>query len=71
MVALGFAVMWALTAIGGVGGSTGRSAWWALLVAPFVVGWILGVVAGVRTEVDRYRDRRNRGHRAAASGPHV
>lgn len=60
LLLLGFAAMWTLTAIGGVGGSTGHSAWWATLVAPFVVGWVMGVVAGVRTLLDRRRERASR-----------
>lgn len=55
LVLAGFSVMLTVTAIGGVGGSTGRSPWWATLVTPFAVGWVLGLVAGVRAHVDAYR----------------
>ena len=60
-VAVGIGAMWALTAIGGVGGSTGRSAWWATLIAPLVVGWILGLYAAVRALIDRYQGSRRSG----------
>jgi hypothetical protein len=59
LVFLGFAAIWTITAFGGVGGSTGHSAWWAILVAPYVVGWALGVVAGVRTLMEHLRGRRS------------
>jgi len=34
LVAVGVGEMWGLSAIGGLGGSTGRSEWWALVVLP-------------------------------------
>jgi hypothetical protein len=57
LVLIGFSVMLTVTAVGGVGGSTGRSPWWATLVTPFAVGWVLGLVAGVRAHLDHHRDR--------------
>lgn len=60
-VAVGVGAMWVLTAIGGVGGSTGRSAWWVTLTAPLVVGWVLGLFAAVRVLIDRYRRSRQGG----------
>jgi hypothetical protein len=48
LVVLGVATMWVMSALGGVGGSTGRSLWWALLVLPYPVGWILGLSGAVR-----------------------
>jgi hypothetical protein len=58
LVVVGVGAMWAMTAIGGVGGSTGRSAWWAMLAAPAVVGWIMGVIAAARVLTDHYRGAR-------------
>ncbi len=48
-VAVGVGVMWGLSAIGGIGGSTGRSLWWVLLLVPYAVGWVMGLVGAVRT----------------------
>ena len=39
LVALGVGALFALSAIGGVGGNSGRSVWWALLILPYVIGW--------------------------------
>lgn len=39
LVAIGVGALFGLSAIGGVGGSSGRSAWWALLILPYVAGW--------------------------------
>ena len=29
--------------MGGVGGSSGHSAWWALLILPYLVGWSIDI----------------------------
>lgn len=45
---LGVSTMWILSAFGGLGGDTGRSLWWALVLLPYPVGWLLGLVSGIR-----------------------
>lgn len=44
LVTIGVGAMWALTAKGGVGGSSGRSMWWGLLLLPYLVGWLMALV---------------------------
>jgi len=44
LIAFGVGVMFGVSAIGGFGGATGRSMWWAILVLPYPVGWAMGVV---------------------------
>jgi hypothetical protein len=39
LVAFGVGSLFLLSAIGGVGGNSGRSAWWALLLLPYLAGW--------------------------------
>ena len=46
LIAFGVSVMLGMSAMGGVGGDTGRSAWWILLCMPYPIGWILGLVGG-------------------------
>ena len=48
LVAVGVAVMFILSALGGVGGSSGRSGWWALVILPYPVGWLIGIVESIR-----------------------
>jgi K+-transporting ATPase A subunit len=38
LVAVGIGALWVLSAFGGVGGRTGRSMWWLLVVLPYPVG---------------------------------
>jgi hypothetical protein len=53
LVAVGVGLMWGMSAIGGLGGDTGRSMWWALLLLPYPIGWILGLIFGVRARLER------------------
>ena len=44
LIAVGVGALWGLSALGGIGGSTGRSMWWGLVVLPYPIGWLLGVI---------------------------
>jgi hypothetical protein len=48
LVAVGVGAMWRLSALGGFGGNTGRSNWWGLVLLPYPVGWIMGLVGAIR-----------------------
>ncbi len=47
LVAIGVGSLWGLSAVGGFGGDSGRSMWYALLLLPYPVGWVTGLVGGV------------------------
>jgi len=57
LIGLGVTAMWIMTALGGVGGSTGRSAWWALLALPMIPGWFLSVIGGALSLRERVLDQ--------------
>jgi len=57
LIAVGVGAMFLLSAVGGVGGASGTSAWWALIVAPYPIGWILGIVVTVLSLVETFRGR--------------
>jgi hypothetical protein len=48
LIGVGVAALFGLSALGGVGGSTGRSMWWLLLCLPYPIGWVLGLVGATR-----------------------
>lgn len=48
LTAAGIAIMFALSSRGGLGGSTGRSYWWALLMLPYPIGCVISLVGGIR-----------------------
>jgi hypothetical protein len=47
MVAVGVGALWGLSALGGIGGSSGRSNWWGLVLLPYPVGWFMGLVGAI------------------------
>ena len=38
LILTGVAAIWGMTAIGGIGGDTGLSMWWGLLIVPYLIG---------------------------------
>jgi hypothetical protein len=44
LIAAGVGVMVVLSMLGGIGGRSGRSMWWALFILPYPVGWVMGLV---------------------------
>lgn len=44
----GVGLLFGMSAMGGLGGDTGRSMWWALLLLPYPAGWIMGITGSVR-----------------------
>ena len=47
LVVVGIAALWGMSAIGGFGDTSGRSNWWALVMAPYPVGWVMGVIGAI------------------------
>jgi hypothetical protein len=45
LIAAGVGALFGLSALGGVGGNSGRSIWLLLLCAPYPIGWVLGIVS--------------------------
>lgn len=38
LILIGVAAMWGMTAVGGIGGDTGISMWWGLIIVPYLIG---------------------------------
>ena len=43
LVAIGVGALWGLTMIGGIGGKSGHSMWWGVLILPYLIGWSMGI----------------------------
>ena len=43
LVAIGVGALWGLSMVGGLGGSSGRSNWWGVLILPYLIGWSMGI----------------------------
>jgi hypothetical protein len=44
LIAVGVGALFVLSAFGGFGGTSGHSMWWGVLILPYLVGWIMGIV---------------------------
>ncbi|TWU28381.1 hypothetical protein [Bythopirellula polymerisocia] len=43
LIAIGVGALWGLSMVGGIGGSSGVSPWWAVLMMPYPIGWLMGI----------------------------
>lgn len=48
MLVIGIGAMFWMSALGGIGGNTGRSMAWSVLLAPYAIGWALALVGAYR-----------------------
>ena len=46
--AVGVSLLFGVSAIGGLGGDTGRSMWWVLILVPYPAGWAMSLIGGVK-----------------------
>ena len=58
LVLVGTLAMVGLSSLGGIGGNSGRSMWWGLLILPYPIGWLLGVGRLVAEGIRALRNRR-------------
>jgi len=64
LVAVGVAAMVVLSWLGGIGGSSGHSIWWSLVILPYPVGWILGLIGAVLCSIEFFKYAERQGHAA-------
>ena len=43
MIAIGVAALFGFTLVGGIGGTSGLSMWWGVLVLPYPIAWSVGI----------------------------
>jgi hypothetical protein len=43
LIAIGVGALWGLSAVGGIGGESGHSMWWGLLLLPYLIGWPMAI----------------------------
>jgi hypothetical protein len=48
LIAVGVGVLFGLSALGGLGGTTGRPLWWAVVLLPYPVGWVMALIGTYR-----------------------
>jgi hypothetical protein len=47
LIAVGVGALFGLSAVGGIGGKSGRSMWWGIILLPYPVGWLMALAGGV------------------------
>lgn len=57
LIIVGVAALWAISSVGGLGGKGGLSMWWGLLMLPYPVGAIMGLVSLVARSIQCVRRR--------------
>ncbi|MCX6923722.1 MAG: hypothetical protein NT154_11020 [Verrucomicrobia bacterium] len=62
LIVVGVGAMFALSAVGGIGGKSGHSMWWGVLILPYPAGWLMALASGVAGLVRRFRGRGQRAH---------
>jgi hypothetical protein len=55
LVAVGVGAMFATSAFGGFGGNSGHSMWWGVVILPYPIGWIIGLVGAILSVVEAFR----------------
>lgn len=62
LIAVGVAAMFVVSAFGGIGGKSGRSMWWGVLILPYPVGWLMALVGAVLALIRFIKARGQRSH---------
>jgi purine-cytosine permease-like protein len=62
LIAVGVAAMFVLSAFGGIGGKSGHSMWWGVLMLPYPVGWLMALVGAVLALIRFIKARGQRAH---------
>jgi purine-cytosine permease-like protein len=47
LIGVGVGAMFVLSAFGGIGGKSGHSMWWGILILPYPAGWIMALAGAV------------------------
>jgi hypothetical protein len=62
LIAVGVGALFGLSAVGGIGGKSGHSMWWGILVLPYPVGWLMALAGAVIALVRFFKGRRHTAH---------
>ena len=62
LIAVGVGAMFALSAVGGIGGKSGHSMWWGVLILPYPAGWLMALAGGVAGLVRHFKSRGKEAH---------
>lgn len=58
LIAVGVGALFGLSAVGGIGGQSGHSLWWGVLLLPYAAGWLMALAGAVVGLARFWRARR-------------
>lgn len=47
LIAVGVAALFGFSALGGIGGTSGRPLWWGVAILPYPLGWLLALISSI------------------------
>jgi len=62
LIAVGVGAMFVLSAFGGIGGRSGHSTWWGVLILPYPVGWIMAFAGAIFALIRFLKAKMRRAH---------
>jgi hypothetical protein len=62
LIAVGVGAMFALSTVGGIGGRSGHSMWWVILILPYPAGWLMALAGGLVGLVRFFKGRGQTAH---------
>jgi hypothetical protein len=54
--------MFALSAVGGIGGKSGHSMWWGVLILHYPVGWLMALLGAVISSLRFFKAKYQQAH---------
>jgi len=60
LIAVGVGAMFVLSAFGGIGGRSGHSMWWGILILPYPVGWLMALAGAISALIRFFKARTRR-----------
>jgi hypothetical protein len=62
LITVGVGAMFALSALGGIGGRSGHSMWWGVLILPYPAGWLMALLGAVISSLRFFKAKYQRAH---------
>lgn len=62
LIAAGVTAMFGLSAVGGIGGGSGHSMWWGILMLPYPIGWLMALLGAVISSLRYFKARVHGAH---------
>jgi len=62
LIAVGVGALFGLSAVGGIGGKSGNSMWWGVLLLPYPVGWGMALAGAILALIRFFKARVQRAH---------